>query len=83
MYRLIENYKREMERRQRTVGIDVYIDGVIYDRCANLYSVLKILKKKETLNDLLDIRLSVTYEDVDIITAKGLKENMTMWYATR
>lgn len=46
MYRLIENYKREMERRQRTGGIDIYIDGIIYDRCADLSSVLKLLKQK-------------------------------------
>ena len=83
MYRLIENYKREMERRQRTGGIDIYIDGIIYDRCADLSSVLKLLKQKENLNDLIDIRLSVNYEDVDIITVKGINENMTKWYATR
>lgn len=47
MHRLIENYKREMERRKRTGGIDIYIDGVIYDRCADLSSVLKLLKQKE------------------------------------
>lgn len=73
MYRLIENYKREMERTQRTHGIDIYIDGVIYDRWADLYSVLKILKKMENLNELVDIRASVLYTDVDIITTKGLK----------
>lgn len=83
MYRLIENYKREMERTQRTHDIDIYIDGVIYDRHADLYSVLKLLKKKENLNDLLDIRVSVLYTDVDIITAKVLKENITKWYITR
>lgn len=83
MNKLIENLIYEMGRKQCKGGIDIYIDGVIYDRCADLSEVIKLLKAKDEMNDLVDIRLSVKYTDVDIITATGIKENMAKWYSTR
>lgn len=67
-------------RRKNCKGcIDVYVDGVIYDRAANVDSVISILNEKDMLNELVDIRISINYSDIDIITSKGLKENMIKW----
>lgn len=72
-----------MGRRLCKGGIDVYIDGVIYDRCADLSEVINKLYEIDNLHNLCDIRTSVKYTDVDIITVKGIQENMTKWYTTR
>lgn len=83
MNELIEKYIYSMGRRLCKGGIDVYIDGVIYDRCADLSEVINKLYEIDNLHNLCDIRTSVKYTDVDIITVKGIQENMTKWYTTR
>lgn len=83
MSELIENYIYTMNRRHCKGGIDVYIDGAIYDRCADLSEVISKLYEIANKHNLCDIRTSVKYTDVDIITVKGIKENMTKWYSTR
>lgn len=52
-------------RRKNCKGcIDVYVDGVIYDRAANVDSVISILNEKDMLNELVDIRISINYSDI-------------------
>lgn len=47
MNKLIESYIYEIGRKCCQGGIDIYIDGVIYDRCADLSEVINLLKDKD------------------------------------
>lgn len=77
MNELIKNYIYSMGRRLCKGGIDIYIDGVMYDRCADLSEVIDKLYEIDKIHELCDIRTSVVYNDVDIITLKAMKENIT------
>lgn len=77
---LIKNYTYTMNRRHCKGGIDIYIDGVLQDRCADLSDVVSKLYEIANNHNLCDIRTSVGYNDVDIIILKGMKENITKWH---
>lgn len=76
MNTIILNIIREMDNRHCRGGIGIYIDGKIYDRCADLSEVIFILNELDSKRDLRDARISVIFNDIDVVTTKGLKENL-------
>lgn len=65
---LIDKTMNMLSRRMDISRVDIYIDGRIYTRGAELTELFEILKMKNREGNLLDVKVSVKYSEIDIIT---------------
>ena len=65
---LIDKTMNMLSRRIDISRVDIYIDGRIYTRGAELTELFEILKMKNREGNLLDVKMSVKYNEIDIIT---------------
>lgn len=75
---LIEKTMNELAKRMTIAGsypfVDIYIDGVIYTRMAELTELFELLKIKHRERVLQDVKLSVINNEVDIITVHQIEQ---------
>lgn len=74
MRKIIDKTMDELAKRMLMGGLDIYIDGTIYASRAKETDLFELLKIKNREGNLQDVRLSVEYNEVDIITAHKLEE---------
>lgn len=74
MNNLIEKTINELRKRPMSY-IDIYMDGVIYSRMCELSDLLGILKLKDRESNLQDVKISVKYNEVDIITSHQIEQS--------
>lgn len=73
MNNLIEKTLNELRKRPMSY-IDIYVDGVLYRRMCELSELLSILKLKDRESNLQDVKISVKYSEVDIITSHQIEQ---------
>lgn len=76
---LIETTMNELSKRTVISGsypfFDIYIDGAIYSRMAELSELHELLKIKNREGVLQDVKISVKYNEVDIITSHQIEQS--------
>lgn len=63
-----------LSRRMDISHIDIYLDGTIYTRRAELTDLFELLKLKNREGNLQDVKVSVKYVEIDIITKRQIKQ---------
>lgn len=76
---LIEKTMNELTKRMTIAGsypfFDIYIDGAIYSRMVELTELFELLKIKNKEGTLQDVKISVKYNEVDIITIRQIEQS--------
>jgi hypothetical protein len=75
MIDLIEKTVNMLSRRMDIYKVDIYIDGAIYQRAAEVSELFTILKAKNREGNLQDVKISVAYSEIDIITKHQLEQS--------
>lgn len=65
---LIERTMNMLSRRMDISYVDISIDGAIYARMAELADLFELLKMMNREGNLQDVKVSVKYNEIDIIT---------------
>lgn len=71
---LIELTRNELFKRPVTQSIDIYINGYLHARCADVSELFELLKIKKRAGVLEDVKLSVKYNEVDVITTHQIEQ---------
>lgn len=71
---LIELTRNELFKRPVTQSIDIYINGYLHTRCADVSELFELLKIKKRAGVLEDVKLSVKYNEVDVITTHQIEQ---------
>ena len=74
MIDLIEKTMNMLSRRMDIYKVDIYIDGAIYQRAAEVSDLFTILKAKNREGNLQDVKISVAYSEIDIITKHQIEQ---------
>lgn len=74
MIDLIEKTMNMLSRRMEIYKVDIYIDGTIYQRAAEVSDLFTILKAKNREGNLQDVKISVAYSEIDIITKHQIEQ---------
>lgn len=72
---LIDKTMNMLSRRMDISRVDIYIDGRIYTRGAELTELFELLKMKNREGNLLDVKLSVKYNEIDLITKHQIEQS--------
>lgn len=72
---LIDKTMNMLSRRMDISRVDIYIDGRIYTRGAEVSELFEILKMKNREGNLLDVKMSVKYSEIDIITKNQIEQS--------
>lgn len=70
---LIDKTMNMLSRRMDISYVDIYIDGKIYTRMAEPTELFELLKMLNREANLQDVKLSVKYSEVDIITKRQIE----------
>lgn len=71
---LIDKTMNMLSRRMDISYVDIYIDGKIYTRMAEQTDLFELLKMLNREANLQDVKLSVKYSEVDIITKHQIEQ---------
>lgn len=71
---LIDKTMNMLSRRMDITYVDIYIDGKIYTRMAEQTDLFELLKMLNREGNLQDVKLSVKYSEVDIITKHQIEQ---------
>ena len=74
MIDLVEKTLNVLSRRMDITFVDIYIDGAIYTRGAEVSELFTLLKAKNREGNLLDVKISVAYSEIDIITKHNIEQ---------
>ena len=64
-----------LSRRMDITFVDIYIDGTIYTRGAEVSELFTLLKTKNREGNLQDVKISVAYSEIDIITKRQIEQS--------
>lgn len=64
-----------LSRRMDISHVDIYLDGAIHARRAELTDLFELLKMKNRAGNLQDVKVSVKYDEIDIITKHQLEQS--------
>lgn len=71
---LIDKTMNLLSRRMNISYVDISIDGAIYTRMAELPGLFDVLKMLNREGNLQDVKVSVKYNEVDIITKHQIEQ---------